>query len=762
MKNKNVIIRRRWWFIAVPVVITLFAVLLLLKLKINSDLESYFPDTLPSKVSAKKVEALFGKGEPLMLIFEADDILNPETLNRISHLHHEFGRLQLFDDVISLFSMKNIRGVEGAMVVSPLVNRIPATAKEIETLRESIRGDKLVYKTLISQDFRYALVLLNVTKGVDDKAVVEKVNELLVQYPGSEKTVLNGMPFLRSETNEKITRDLIILLPLGLLVMIVFLLLSFREFRGVWLPLSVVIISTVVSMAILPLMGWDLSLIGVLIPIMMIAIANNYGVHFVAFYQETNAHHPRWGMRRIVTETLSHLKRPIILTGLTTIVGILGLITHLMIPARQMGVISALGVGMALLLSLTFLPALFSLLKKGKIHNEFQSDKNGFFGDILEKASLLVNRRPKRIIGFFIVAFVVVGSCISFLKIASDNDEVLPKRHPYNQSIQIANRHFGGTKFLTILFEGDIQDPKLLKRMDLYETELKKEPEIGSVTSLATVIKIMSRAMNDFTSKEYNAIPETRDAVAQYLLLYSMSGDPEDFESLVNFDYSSALLNIQFQANDMKTLNKVITKIRTLVADDQAKPILSGFSLTDKEMAESIKTGQVYSLIFAIAAILFLLMLIFRSSSAGFIGIIPLLFAVVCTFGLMGILGIELNIATALLSSVSVGLGVDYTIHVFWRLKTELRHGNSYSEAITTTLKTTGRGIVINALSVMLGFSVLYLSAFPYLKMFATLIILSLFLCLVCALLLIPAICSIVKPDFLQIHDTRMEIPERD
>lgn len=749
MQRKNIIILHRWWFIAVPFILSIIAVVLLLQLKINSDLESYFPSTLPSKISAAKVEEVFGKGEPLMLVFETNDIINPKTLKRIQLLHTDLGHMKEFDEVISLFSMKNIRGIDGSMLVDPLINVIPATEQEIEKLKETIRTNELAYKTVVSEDFKHALILLKVAKGGNDKEIISLVTNILHEHPGNEKILMNGMPYLRYETNLKITRDLLILLPLGVLVMVFFLLLSFIEFRGVWLPLGVVIFSTIIAMAMLPAFGWELSLIGVLIPIMMIAIANNYGVHFVAYYQETNALHPRWGMRRIVDQTLKHLKKPIILTGLTTIVGILGLVTHLMIPARQMGIISAFGVALALLLSLTFIPAALSLLKKGKVHKEFKSEQIGFMGSMLEKVSMIIVKNPHKVIAVFSLAFVLLGLGISLLKVAADNDKVLPKKHPYNQTIQIANEQFGGTKFMTLYFDGDIQDPELLKRMDQYEAELKKESAIGSVTSLATVLKIMSRALNDPGTDGYNTIPNTREAVAQYLLLYSMSGDPDDFESLVNFDYTKALLNIQFQASSMKTLNHIVNKVESLTANDPVKPTLSGFSLTDKEMAESIVTGQIWSLVFAIVAIFLLLIWIFKSKVAGFIGIIPLLFAVVGTFGIMGMVGMELNIVTALLSSISIGLGVDYTIHVFWRLKSEFSLGKNSAEAIITTLKTTGRGILINAFSVMLGFSVLYFSAFPYLKMFASLIILSLLLCLVCALVLIPALCFVAKPRFL-------------
>lgn len=747
---KNTVIRYRWWFIIGPIVLTVLSVILLLRVQINSDLESYFPETMPSKINAEKVAATFGKNEPMLLLFETTDILQTETLERLSAIHKELSRSKVFGEVISLFSMKEIRGEDGMMLVDPLIKRIPKTETRREQLRESIRNNELAYQTVVSADFRYALILLKTNNDMTDEVVMTALNEVLRLYPGNEKVLLNGLPYLRNETNFRIGRDIMILLPIGLLVMIAFLLLSFREFRGVWLPISVVLISTLLSMAILPLMGWDLSLIGILIPIMMLAIANNYGVHFVTYYQELNSLHPHWGMQRIVIETLHHLKRPIILTGLTTIVGILGLLTHLMIPARQMGIISAIGVGMALLLSLSFIPATLSLLKKGRIHHEFKKEKNGFFGQMLAGISHLVNHHGKTIIVAFTIVFLLLGSCIAFLKVASNNDDVLPRKHPYNQTIQIANQHFGGTKFMTLCFEGDIQDPAVLKRMDDYATALKKMPEIGNITSLATVLKIMSRAMNDEGTPGYNALPDTREAVAQYLLLYSMSGDPEDFESLVNFDYTRALLNIQFNAGDMKTLNKIVGQIQDLTANDPLQPILSGYSLTEKEMAESITLGQIYSLLFALLAIFGLLALIFRSLSAGLIGSIPLLFAVTSTFGLMGIFNIELNILTALLSSISIGLGVDYTIHIFWRLKAEVKKGNTLPIAIVSTLKNTGRGIVINAFSVMLGFSVLYFSAFPYLKMFATLIILSLFLCLICALILIPAICLVVKPKFLE------------
>lgn len=748
MQQGKFILRNRLWFIIVPFAFLLVAIGILTKIEINSDLNSYFPATMQSKINLRVIEESFGKKEPILLIFKTDDVLKTETLERIRAISHAFNRMQMVDEVFSLFDTKEIKGEDGFMLVHPIVAQIPSNDIEREMLRENIRNNELAYKTLVSDDFNYTMMMLNAAGKVDDETLIKSIKQVIKEHPGDEQFFMNGMPYLRMESNLKISRDLFILLPLGLLVMIIFLFFSFREMRGVWLPFVVVLFSTVVSMALLPIMGWDLSLIGIIIPIMMIAIANDYGVHFISHYQELNATQPEMSMRLIVLKTLKQLRMPIILTGLTTIVGIQGLLAHLMIPARQMGVISAAGIGIALLLSLTFIPSVLSTMKKGRVHQNF-GDNKGAAGKTIAKMSTLIMTHPKRVIAGFILFLLFCGSGLFFFKTASNSDNVLPKKHSYNRSIAIANQHFGGTRFVSILFEGDMKDPELLSRMDDYEKILKEMPEIGNVSSIATVLRIMSKAMNDEGSPEYNVIPPTRDAVAQYLELYAMSGDPDDFESLVDFNYTQGLMNIQFQAASMKTLNQVIGSIESIAAHDPNFKVMAGYSLTDKEMSDAISKGQVYSLILAMVAIFILLMFIFRSLIAALIGSIPLAFAVICTFGIMGFLGLELNIVTALLSSISIGVGVDYTIHLFWRLKTETGQGKTLSEAIPITLTTTGRGIIINALSVMVGFSVLFFSAFPYLKMFATLIILSIFLCLICAILLMPALCLLIKPSFL-------------
>ena len=447
---------------------------------------------------------------------------------------------------------------------------------------------------------------------------------------------------------------------------------------------------------------------------------------------------------------MNHLTNPITLTALTTIVGVLGMVVHIMLPAKQMGIVSAIGIFFALLLSLTFIPAVLSGMKKGKVQRSFSGKRLSAVDIILKRMGNLATRKPKQIIILFMVVLIVSGLGMLRLKVSISNEKILPASHPLRESNKIADRYFGGTKTVTMLFEGDIKSPEIMKTMDRDERELMQLPEVGNVTSLARVIRTISRALNNPGDSLYDVIPGTRNAIAQYIELYSMSGDPEDFEQLVNFNYTKAAMTVQFRANDRKTFNRVLTKIDSLQSASQYCTLVGGYSLMEKEMSESIVRGQINSLIFALLAIAFLLIIIFRSITAGFLGSLPLLFALICNFGLMGWAGFELDIATSLLSSIAIGIGVDYTIHFFWRLKSELKKQIPLSDAIKYTLKTTGRGITINAFSVILGFAVLFISALTILKTFAFLIIISLLLCLLCALILVPAICMIFRPAFIE------------
>ncbi|NQT97749.1 MAG: RND family transporter [Candidatus Marinimicrobia bacterium] len=744
------IIRYRWPIIIGFIIITLIFGLQIPKARIQADFETYIPEDIPARFNTEKIEDIFGGTDVVMLLLETDDILNPATLKRIGMLSRKVQRVKGIDQVLSLTEAKDIRGEEGMMIVDPAVKRIPRTTEQREILRAALRSNELVYEILVSSDFSMTAIIITLNKSVDDIAIISAIASILEEVAGDEIVRVGGMPEVRLSLQRDIPRDFGILMPLALGLMLVILFVTFRQLRGVLMPISVVIMSIMFAMGFMVFIGWKLTILSILLPVMLIAIANNYGIHLVARYQELNAAGQYGSKTELVKAIYNSLNKPILLTGLTTIAGILGLLSHVMIPAKQLGVSAAVGIAYALILSLFFIPALMSFLRRPRPVLADQRLKRFQLEHWLLFFGRAVAHRPLRVIISFLIIAIIVATGIFKLEVDSNVINFFPREHATRQTAELINARFGGSENLSILFSGDIKDPQLLSRMDEYASVLEQLPEVGNATSLATVIRVMSRALNDPDEPGYDRIPDSRTAIAQYLELYNMSGDPEDFEKIVDFDYQNAQMIITIRDPDASAIQRVIAEIERITAGDPAVQLIGGPSLVTAELADIVVRGQMVSLGVAIVVIAIMMMILFRSFSAGVLAAIPLMVAITLLFGLMGYLGIRLDIATAMLSSIMIGVGVDYTIHFLWRYRQERQAGQEYGLAVIKTLTTTGRGIAFNASSVILGFSALLLSLFPPINFFGFLVVMSIFTCLMGALVLVPALCLVWKPRFLE------------
>lgn len=757
MKHDLIMVRHRKWFIAVPIIMTFLMLFPLLKSRINTDLMTYLPDDVPARIDLNKLESTFGKYDPAVLLFESDDIIQSSTLKRLDSLNQYFTNNPDIKQVISVFQLKNIRNDEGAMIVDPVIGSVPDNDKDRSILRNEIKKNPLVYKVVVSDDFRYTIMLLNPADSVSDKALNMIIKTGLQKYPGNEKVFIGGLPSLRSDIQRIAIRDLAILMPLGLLIMLLTLYFSFREKKGVILPFSVVVMSIGIAMGLMPLLGFDFSLLAILVPVMMISIANNYGVHIMTRYQELNYVHPGWGMKRIVNESVKKLYTPIILTALTSVVGVLGLVSHVLIPVKQIGIVCSVGILFALAASLFYIPAVMSGVKKGKKSSHFEEKPEGFIGYLLEWAGTVTTKRPWYVIVTFVVFVIASGYGINWLKVSVNLEEMMPKNNPLRTSAQVMNEKFTGNKIVNVMFEGDMKSPEVLHAIDDFDSQIRELPEIGNVTSFATLVHTISKGMNQPGDSLYDKIPNDGNLISQYIEFYNMNSGSSDFENIVDFGYTKSVSAIQFKVKDYKSFKKTENEIREIAGKNKYCKLVSGQSLVEKSLSEAVVKGQFLSLAFAMIAIILMLWIMFRSLSGGLMCAIPLFVSVIFNFGLMGWLGIELDIATSLLSSIAIGIGVDYTIHLFWRINHEIQHGKNWPEAIAYTLRSTGRGISINAFSVMIGFTVLFISGLTILKAFGFLIIFSLLICLLCSLLLIPAITMLVKPKFLLNHNKAQE-----
>ncbi len=745
------IIKYRFIIVVTAFVITILSFFTFPNLKVNANLDDYVPDTIKNKVYLKTLDSIFGGSEVILIMLHSDNVINTSTLKRLEVIATDLCELDGIDSCISPFDIKNISYEDEITSIDPFFGDLSEDQINFSELKHSISNNTMASR-FFSKDFSLiSLVLTKNTKTPD--TIIDDIKNIINNHSGNEEVIIGGLPFIRHSISGYIQNDIVFLLPTAMVLMVFMLYFSFREWKGVFLPFVVVLMSVILSFAVMSLLGWQISLFSILMPIMIIAIANDYGIHLIARYQELIQDSKSYSMKQICKQIYADLKWPILITASTTICGVLGLLTHTMILAAQLGILTAIGLGFSLVLSLWFLPAILSYFKPSKTFIKTTQGKITRIDRWLNRLGHWITTYPKRIIitSIFISCIGILG--VFFLKADTNIESYFSGESDVKRSIEVINDKFGGAQFISVLFSGDVLSPKVINQMDAYEKELVKNPHVGLVSSPATLIKELSKGFYNPIESSYNQIPETSDEIFQLLELFLLSGDEDAILQFLDYDYENARMLISLKnINKSADSKSVVQLIKSLTKNDPNVQFVAGSSLTEIQLADLVVKGQIKSLIFAMTIIFILLSIVFRSPKAGLLSSLPLSIAILVLFGLMGLFGISLDIANALLSSIMIGVGVDYTIHFLWRFKTERSNGLSHKDAAKITISTSGRGIIINAISVIIGFSPLILSNFTPLKFFGALIVISITTCLISSLLLIPSIVILTKPKFLEKH----------
>jgi uncharacterized protein len=730
--------------------ITLFALLLMPRLEVNPDLDSYVPEHIDNQKYIKQLDSIFGGSEMVLVMLQAEDVINHSTLGRLNVLGQELQELQGIERCITPFDAQDICTREGFIVMEPLLEPLPESPSEYDALKAKIRENSMASPFFSSDDFSVASLILIKDSEISDDLLIQQIDSVIIMHPGSEEVLLGGLPYVRYSINENINKDLAILLPVALVLMVLMLFAAFREWKGVLLPFAVVVMSMILTFGVMALLGWQISLISVLLPIMLIAIANDYGIHMIARYQELAQSDESLSMIQICKRIYKDLRRPIIVTALTTIGGILGLLTHTMVPAAQLGVLAAIGIGFALMLSIWFLPALLSYFKPYRKTPHAMKRRVASADRWLQRISKLVTTYPRQVVIVAAIMGMLGAAGILLIRVDTNIEGYFLGKSKVSRGIDVINNKMGGSQFISILFTGDVLSPEILTRMEGYEQVLLEDPAVGSVSSPVTLVKELSKGFYAADEPGYGQIPSTVNEVYQSIEIFSMGGNEDALEQFIDYNYKNSRLLISLNDGSNTEGKRLYKKMKELTKDDPDVRFIAGPSLSKIELADMVVSGQIKSLILAMVVIFVLLTLIFRSLNAGVLSVLPLSVAILVLFGLMGFFGITLDIATALISSIMIGVGIDYTIHFLWRFKEERSKGVDHREAAYITLITTGRGIIINAMSVIIGFLALTLSNFEPLRFFGGLVVISITTCLICALVLIPSIVILIKPRFLE------------
>lgn len=728
-----------WSVVIATILISLYFVGLMREnARMETNLDEYMPKNHPAFIYSDQAEAWFNIKDGILIAIERKDgIFHSETLEIIRDISESLEDMPEFEstDITSLYTADNITGSEYGLDVKAFYRRVPRTAEQLEALRVNVIENDMVYRRLISEDETVALIVAGMESSHFTQEFYQEIMAFANDFADEKHTVyVAGRPIVEGTMALLGPADMKKMVPLVLIIIALVLYALLRSVRASLATLFSVFVSTIWAFGLMAALNVPIYSVSTMIPVMLIAIGVAYGIYFYNRLNKYLLDQPSAGRYEALHHTVSKLWKPLAMAAFTTMIGFTSLLSSQVYPIKYFGIFTALGILVAFGLALAFLPAAVIIAgykPKGKRNAIAKTDtgQQTLLNRWADK--LLANKRTL----YITVAVIVLVSIFGLQKVWI-NSSFLDKFENDSDIVRtdaFVNSKFGGTSTLNVILESDQQDvfkmPDNLRIIDRMQHDTEKLEKVGNSFSLSDYLKRMNKVMNA-DDDAYYVIPETSDMVAQYLLLYEMSGDPENLQKVVNYNYDRTNVTFQLKGDDSKTITEALEVIQSFekeLADQGIRINYAGSGYKALVFTSLILEGQILSILISLFLVLILLSLMFRSSVAGIIGSVPIIITALISFGVMGLLHIPLSTTTALLSSIAIGIGIDYAIHFIQNYRSSLSTGITQLEALYTTIGHTGKAISFNAVVVIAGFLVLLFSVFPPNRTLGALVSLNMF-----------------------------------
>ena len=688
---------------------------------IDDDFLNMLPNHLPTVQAWQAVQEEFGSTNVVFVSFghPGEKAITQENLAKLWDVTQALEESPLVDEVISISSLNRIDNVDDFMEVDDLQPYRDLDAEELRDVERYLEKNPTMKVRILSRNEDYLNVVVrghvDGSESELSKTVTGICNEALEGYTihyGGQSYITGTLPPL-------IQAEIVVLLRVGIIIMALILLLSFRNFPALLIELVTIMLSLVFMMGSL---GWMFKLTGAdkflftmlnsSMPMILLTIANSYGVHIIVKFFR----YLRKGLDReqAITSTLDSLLLPIFLTSLTTIMAFLALVFAPLEPLMGYGLAIACGIIWAWLLTSIFMPSILRLKKWNLASRAVQRDS--LIEKLVSGYAVFLKKHPVKIL--VSSALVVVISIYGFMKL---NIEVnistfFKPGTEIRDSIDFLDSQMTGMLDFQLRVEGDMRSPEVLQRMDDIQNFLEQNyEEVTTTFSLADVIKMMHRTVMD-DSVQYETIPETRGKVNNLLTMYSMSGDPDDFSGLVDYDYEVGLLTAFMRTMRTSRIVEIVGEIEDFTAHDQPEGMqvgITGMLVVMENLVGLVTRSSFISIIVSIVIIAIIAAIFFRGVIWGLLAILPLGSAVIINFGLMGLVGVDLNHVTALLTAIIIGVGVDFAIHYISQFKRHMNRADDLETISIETVKDVGSPILLDAASNMAFGSLLVSSLLP-------------------------------------------------
>jgi predicted RND superfamily exporter protein len=572
------------------------------------------------------------------------------------------------------------------------------------------------------------------------------IKEILHQHAiDGAQVYLAGSPIMVANLEESMMRDMQLFTGLTLVIIAFFLWFLFRSSLSVIIPLLCVVLSLLLTVAAMAWFKQPLQVPSVILPSFILAVGIGDAVHLLTIYFKNIKEGTE--LKKSMVQALEHTFMPMLLTSITTAAGLFSFSQTDLVPLANLGLFSSLGVMVAFILTVTLLPACFSMFTKqsGVSRASFEPKWINTF----TKSCLAMSfKYPMRVIVVIVGILLIAGMSASRLHFSHNPMVWIPSDWPVHSATQKVDDKMGGTVAIELIIDtqqvNGLYNSELMKQLDKVAQEIRaiKTPHLtpGKVVSVVEMLKETEQALHGNEATAYR-IPYSNELVAQQLFLLEMSG-ADDLYKLVDRDYQTARISITAPWVDSQYYQTLMDQTQQIAKQHLPNALITttgiipifGSTLTEVIHA----TAKSYMLAFAVISIMMILLL--RSFGYGLLAMIPNLSPIIIVMGMLYWVGAPLDMFTMLIGSIAIGLSVDDTVHFMYHYKQYRLQGLSNEEAITHTLNNSGRAMLITSIVLACGFFIFTASSMNNLFFFGIFTGLTIILALLADFILAPAL----------------------
>lgn len=704
----------------------------LTRLELDESMEASYPDHAPALVAYEQVAETFGTGHLLVAVLEGE-VYTPARLELLRELTLGLERSPGVQRVMSAGNAQRPSGKGMFVRPEPLVPEAGVRPEEVAEIRAFLEDDGAYGRgLLVSPAGDRATVLLQVGDDLAPDALLAGVEAALAAWPGDVH--LAGAPVVDVALKSTMKRDLPLMNALSGLLILVFLYLNFRTRRGALLPLVTVGVGLTWAMGALAWSGGRLSTMGIIGPVAVLAVGSSFALHLLGRYYHELAHGA--SQRDALRRTVARTGVGVLISGLAISAAMLTFLLSAIPSVRLLGLLTAGGVLASLTAALVLLPALLTLLPPPKRLPD--PEAAGPLAGLLGGLARFVTDRRRALLG--LAGLVALASAGGIARIHTDTAilSYFKEDSGVRRAFRVVEEAFGGSAQTQVLVRGDLTDPAALEAMLAFQERAAEIDGVGEGSSVATVVAAVTGMLGGEPG-----IPGDARRVERALDLYAQA-DAAALSEFVTEDRREGLINLPIHSTSTRELRRMQAEVEGLAAEHlrpHLETTFTGMSLLQLAIEDALRHDFVLSLTLAIVLVVIVDSFL-RSVRAAVVTISALLLTIAVQYGVLGYLGVPLDLATMLLGALAVGVG-DYAIHLTVRYMENLERGDAPEAAMRGAMLTSGRSILFTALTLGAGFAAMLVSDFVPIRTLGALMTFTVVMVGITSLTLLPAACLV-------------------